>query len=164
MPKKLSMNHISMRIILKNIRCKMLSLTTKISIIRHSLHKRIKIFPQISNLTSRNFRLTTLNRHLIHNWRKLALLKMNLIKDQESCLSTKILKRFENNKRVSIFLSKKIWNKKFLVRELNKEVSNLSSHQKCQKSGKCSTKKGKNQENILHGKLGKINMVKIQDL
>lgn len=167
MPKKLSMNHISMRIILKNIRCKMLSLTTKISIIRHSLRKLIKIFPQISNLTSRNFRLTTLNRHLIHNWRKLALLKMNLIKDQESCLSTKILKRFENNKRVSIFLSKKIWNKplkKFLVRELNKEVSNLSSHQKCQKSGKCSIKKGRNQENIRHGKLGKINMVKIQDL
>ena len=51
-----------------------------------------------------------------------------------------------------------------MVRELNKEVSNLSSHQKCQKSGKCSTKKGKNQENILHGKLGKINMVKIQAL
>ena len=130
------MSHIFMKIILKSIKCKTLSIIIKISIIKHSLHKLTKMFQQIFNLTNRNFRLITLKWPLLHSWKKIAQLKMNLIKNKESCLLTEILKRIENNKIVCILLNKKIWNKphkKYLVRELNKEVFNLSSHQKCLK-------------------------------
>lgn len=59
----------------------------------------------------------------------------------------------------------KILNKphnKFLVREHNREVSNLLNHHKWLRLEKCFIKGKKVHGNTPHGRLGKINMVKIQ--